>query len=61
MQVLCFLISAAALPRLIATAWESPSLDGKQLPSAFSHVARDRDRMAQRLDSAIRGLILGKL
>lgn len=60
MQVLCFLISAAALPRLIAPAWQGPSLFGKQLSSALSPVARDRDRMAQRLDWAIRGLACGK-
>jgi AcrR family transcriptional regulator len=60
MQVLCFLFSAAALPRLIATAWQGPSLFGEPLPPALSHVARDRDRMAQRLDWAIRGLACGK-
>ena len=60
MQVLCFLFSAAALPRRIATAWQGPSLFGEPLPPALSHVARDRDRMAQRLDWAIRGLAYGK-
>ncbi len=56
MQVLCFLMAAVALPRLVAAAWQGPSLFGKQLSSALSHVARDRDRMTQRLDWALRGV-----
>lgn len=59
MQVLCFLLASVALPRLVAAAWQGPSLFGKQLSSALSHIARDRDRMAQRLDWAMRGVARG--
>jgi len=61
MQVLCFLLAAVALPRLVAAAWQGPSLFGKQLSSALSHIARDRDRMVQRLDWALRGVARGAL
>jgi AcrR family transcriptional regulator len=61
MQVLCFLLASAALPRLVVAAWQGPSLFGKQLSSALSHIARDRDRMAQRLDWAMRGVTRGEL
>jgi AcrR family transcriptional regulator len=56
MQVLCFLLASVALPRLVVAAWQGPSLFGKQLSSALSHIARDRDRMEQRLDWAMRGV-----
>jgi AcrR family transcriptional regulator len=61
MQVLCFLTASVALPRLVAAAWQGPSLFGRQLSSALSHIARDRDRMAQRLDWALRGVARGEL
>jgi AcrR family transcriptional regulator len=61
MQVLCFLLASVALPRLVAAAWQGPSLFGKQLSSALSHIVRDRDRMAQRLDWAMRGVARGGL
>jgi hypothetical protein len=50
------LMASVALPRLVVAAWQGPSLFGKQLSSALSHIARDRDRMAQRLDWAMRGV-----
>ena len=56
MQVLCFLMASVALPRLVAAAWQGPSLFGKELSSALSHIARDRERMTQRLDWAMRGV-----
>jgi AcrR family transcriptional regulator len=59
MQVLCFLLASVALPRLVTAAWQGPSLFGKQLSSALSHIARDRDRMTQRLDWALRGAAHG--
>jgi hypothetical protein len=59
--VLCFLLASVALPRLVVAAWQGPSLFGKQLSSALSHIARDRDRMAQRLDWAMRGVSRGEL
>ena len=59
MQVLCFLLASVALPRLVAAVWQGPSLFGKRLSSALSHIARDRDRMAQRLDWAMRGVTRG--
>ena len=61
MQVLCFLLASVALPRLVVAAWQGPPLFGKQLSSALSHIARDRDRMAQRLDWAMRGVSRGEL
>src|SRR5260221_1786320 len=61
MQVLCFLTASVALPRLVAAAWQGPSLFGKQLSSALSHIARDHGRMAQRLDWAMRGGSRGEL
>jgi TetR/AcrR family transcriptional repressor of nem operon len=61
MQVLCFLLASVALPRLVVAAWQGPSLFGKQLSSALSHIARDRDRMEQRLDWAMRGVARGEL
>jgi AcrR family transcriptional regulator len=61
MQMLCFLMASVALPRLVAAAWQGPSLFGKQLSSALLHVARDRDRMTQRLDWALRGVARGEM
>jgi AcrR family transcriptional regulator len=61
MQVLCFLLASVALPRLVTAVWQSPPLFGRQLSSALSHIARDRDRMKQRLDWALRGLARGEL
>jgi AcrR family transcriptional regulator len=60
MQVLCFLLAAVALPRLVAAAWQGPSLFGKELSSALSHIARDPGRMTQRLDWAMRGVARGE-
>ncbi|HLZ99600.1 MAG TPA: TetR/AcrR family transcriptional regulator [Steroidobacteraceae bacterium] len=56
MPVLCFLMASVALPRLVTAVWQGPSLFGKQLSAALSHIARDRERMAQRLDWALRGV-----
>jgi AcrR family transcriptional regulator len=60
MQVLCFLMASVALPRLVAAAWQGPALFGKQLSSALSHIARDRGRMVQRLEWALRGVARGE-
>jgi AcrR family transcriptional regulator len=59
MQVMCFLMASVGLPRLVAAAWQGPSLFGKELSSALCRIARDRDRMVQRLDWAMRGVALG--
>ena len=58
MQVMCFLMASVALPRLVASAWAGPPLFGKELSSALSRIARDRDRVVQRLDWALRGVTL---
>src|SRR5579859_839598 len=44
MPVLCFLMASVALPRLVTAVWQGPSLFGKQLSAALSHIARDRER-----------------
>jgi AcrR family transcriptional regulator len=59
MQVMCFLMASVGLPRLVAAAWQGPSLFGKELSAALCRIARDRDRMVQRLDWAMRGVALG--
>jgi AcrR family transcriptional regulator len=56
LQVLCFLMASVGLPRLLSSAWQGPSLFGKSVSAALSQIARDRDRIVQRLDWAIRGL-----
>jgi AcrR family transcriptional regulator len=55
-QVLCFLMASVGLPRLLADAWQGPPLFGKAVSAALSRIARDRERIVQRLDWAIRGL-----
>ena len=56
LQVLCFLMASVGLPRLLSSAWQGPPLFGKTVSAALSQIARDRDRIVQRLDWAIRGL-----
>jgi AcrR family transcriptional regulator len=56
LQLLCFLMASVALPRLLSSAWHGPPLFGKTVSAALSQIARDRDRIVQRLDWAIRGL-----
>jgi AcrR family transcriptional regulator len=57
LQVLCFLMASVGLPRLLAYGWQGPPLFAKSIASALSRIARDRDRILQRLDWAIRGLL----
>jgi AcrR family transcriptional regulator len=56
LQVLCFLMASVGLPRLLASAWQGPPLFGKTVSATLSRIARDHDRIVQRLDWAIRGL-----
>ena len=56
LQVLCFLMASVGMPRLLSSAWHGPPLFGKTVSAALSQIARDRDRIVQRLDWAIRGL-----
>ncbi len=56
LQILCFLMASVGLPRLVASGWHGPPLFPRSLSSALSRIARDRDRVVQRLDWAIRGL-----
>jgi len=56
MQVLLFIMGSVGMPLLLASAWQGPPLFGKTVSAALGRLARDRDRMAQRLDWAIRGL-----
>jgi AcrR family transcriptional regulator len=56
LQVLCFLMASVGLPRLLSSAWQGPPLFDKTVSAALSQIARDRDRIVQRLDWAIRGL-----
>jgi AcrR family transcriptional regulator len=56
LQVLCFLMASVGLPRLLAGAWQGPPLFDKALSAALGRIARDRSRIEQRLDWAIRGL-----
>ncbi len=56
LQLLCFLMASVGLPRLLASAWQGPPLFGKTVSATLSQIARDRDRIVQRLDWAIRGL-----
>jgi AcrR family transcriptional regulator len=56
LQVACFLMSSVGLPRLLATGWQGPPLFAKSISVALNHIARDRDRIVQRLDWALRGL-----
>ncbi|MBS0393043.1 MAG: TetR/AcrR family transcriptional regulator [Proteobacteria bacterium] len=56
LQVLCFLMASVGLPRLLASAWHGPPLFDRTLSATLSQIARDRGRIAQRLDWAIRGL-----
>lgn len=56
LQVLCFVMASVGLPLLLAGAWQGPPLFGKTLSATLGQIARDRDRILQRLDWAIRGL-----
>jgi AcrR family transcriptional regulator len=56
LQVLCFLTASVGLPRLLSSAWQGPSLFDKTVSAALREIARDRNRIVQRLDWAIRGL-----
>lgn len=56
LQVLCFLMASVGLPRLLSNAWQGPPLFGKTVSATLSQIARDRARIVQRLDWAIRGL-----
>ena len=56
LQVLCFLMASVGLPRLLSSAWQGPPLFGRAVSATLSQIARDRDRIVQRLDWAIRGL-----
>lgn len=56
LQVLCFLMASVGLPRLLSSAWQGPPLFDKTVSATLSQIARDRDRIVQRLDWAIRGL-----
>jgi AcrR family transcriptional regulator len=55
-QVLMFIMSSVGLPRLLSTAWGGLPLFGKALSTTLSRMARDHDRIVQRLDWALRGL-----
>ena len=59
LQILTFIAASVGLPRLLATAWQGPPLFGKAFSASLSRVARDRDRIVQRLDWALRGLSPG--
>ena len=56
LQVLMFVMASVSLPRLLSTAWQGPPLFGRPLSAALSRMARDRNRIVQRLDWALRGL-----
>jgi len=56
LQVLCFLMASVGLPRLLSSAWQGPPLFGKTVSATLSQIARDRHRIVQRLEWAIRGL-----
>lgn len=56
MQILCFLMASVALPLLVANAWQMPPLFGKTLSARLGRIARDRERILQRLDWAFQGL-----
>jgi hypothetical protein len=56
LQVACFLMASVGLPRIIAAAWQGPPLFGKTLSATLGRIARDPDRVLQRLDWAIQGL-----
>ena len=59
LQILMFLLGSVGLPRLVSTAWQGPPLFGKTLSTRLSRVARDRDRIVQRLNWALHGLSPG--
>ena len=56
LQVLCFLMASVGLPRLLAAGWQGPPLFGRSLSAALGRIARNRAKIVQRLDWAIRGL-----
>ena len=59
LQILMFIAASVGLPRLLASAWQGPPLFGKTLSATLGRVARDRDRIVQRLDWALQGLSPG--
>jgi AcrR family transcriptional regulator len=59
LQILMFIMASVGLPRLLSTAWQGPPLFGKTLSASLSRVARDRDRIVQRLNWALQGLSPG--
>lgn len=59
LQILMFLAASVGLPRLLTTAWQGPPLFNAALSANLSRIARDRDRIVQRLDWALRGLSPG--
>jgi len=61
LQILIFLMAPVGLPRLLAAAWNGPPLFGKTVSAALGRVARDRDRILQRLDWALAALTPGEL
>jgi AcrR family transcriptional regulator len=56
LQVLVFLMASVGLPRLLAAAWDGPPVFGKNLSAALGRIARDPERILQRLEWAISGL-----
>ena len=58
-QVLMFILSSVGLPRLLSSAWQGPPLFGKTFSAALGRMARDRERIVQRLDWALGGLARG--
>lgn len=55
-QILMFIMSTVGLPRLLASAWHGPPLFDKTLAATLGRMSRDRTRIVQRLDWALRGL-----
>ena len=56
MQVLLFIMGSVGMPLLLANAWQGPPLFDKTVSAALGQLARDRQRIAQRLDWAINAL-----
>ena len=56
LQVACFPMASVGLPRILAAAWQGPPLFGKTLSATLGRIARDPERVLQRLDWAIQGL-----
>lgn len=60
LQVLCMLMGSVGLPMLVAGAWQGSSPFGKTISAALGRIARDPERIRQRLDWALRGLRPGE-